>query len=229
MKRFTLALIALCLAFGAGAQELKVGTIQGTAMYGPLFVKVLKDAGFDAAIVTFNEQPELIAALAKREIDGAFFLAQPIIAQINGAIMVSARLHQTDFCAVTTDPSIKINSPADLKNYTVGIVTGNMAHEAIARGVQTVASASDMEQFKRLAAGDFQVALSVDKLAQIMSKAAGLESFYVGDRPLLRTPTFFALSGSQAANKTIIENVFIQWQKDGKWEAEISEIDQAAR
>ena len=143
--------------------------------------------------------------------------------------MIAARLHQTDFYAVTTDPSIKINNPGDLRKYKVGTVKDNMAHVAITRGMQTTICASDPEEFARLKAGAFQVGITVDKLAPIMAKITGLETYYLSERPLLSSPTFLALSASQGANKGKVEAAFRQWQASGKWDAELSKIDQAGR
>ena len=228
MKRLILCIAAVCMCAGLTAENLKIGTIRGTAMFAPPVLKVFGESGLPATLVPFNEQGDLIQALAKGEIDGAFFLAQPIIAQIPGAIMIAARLHQTDFYAISTDPSIKINNPGDLRKYSVGIVKDNMAHIAITRGVKTTECATDPEEFAKLKAGAFQVGITVDKLAPIMAKAVGLQSYYLSERPLLRTPTFLALSGSQAANKAKLEAAFREWQTSGKWEAEMSKVEGSA-
>ncbi|MBN1646884.1 MAG: transporter substrate-binding domain-containing protein [Spirochaetales bacterium] len=229
MKRLAVFILLVCLAVSIGAQELKIGTIKGTAFYAPAFVKALKQAGIDVKIAAFDDQPSLIAALAKQEIGAAFFLAQPIIAQINGAVMVPVRLHQTNFCAVTTDPSIKINSPLDLRKHTVGIVEGNMAHTAVTRGINANVSASDMEQFRRLKAGDFEVAVAVDMLVPVMAKLTGIKKYFIGERPLLSTPTFLALAASKAALKNKIETVLKEWQDNGKWETELQQAEKNTR
>lgn len=224
MKRLTVVLAALSMAAAIGAQELKIGTIDGMSAYGQLVATVLKDAGFDAKIAIY-QQPELYQALGKGEIDGAFFLAQPIIAQIKGSTMVSVRLLQTNFCAVTLDPAIKIANPGDLRKYTVGIVKDNSGHAAITRGLTPVEAASDIEQFKMLASGKIQVAVAVDKLIPPMCKAAGIKDYYIQPTPLLRTPTFFALSSKQSSSKGKIEEAFKKWQDSGQWEAEVAKIE----
>ena len=224
MKRLVLFLVILCLSVGIGAEEMKIGTIQPTAVFGPLFVKVLKDAGIDATIVAYNAQPELYAALAKNEIDGAFFIAQPIIARIPGAVMVSARISQTDFYGVSLDPSIKANNPGELRKYSVGIVKDNEAHVAITRGIKAIETQNDRELFAGLGAGNYQMIISVDKLVPIMSRATGIGQCYMGDRPLLRTPTFLALSASNADKKDKLEGVFGQWLRTGKWGSEMGKL-----
>lgn len=191
-----------------------------------LVTTVIKEAGFDTKITVYDQQPQLIEAFAKGEIDGAFFLAQPLIQQIKGAFMISARLANSDFCAVTTDPNIKIANPGDLRKYTVGIVKGHPAHTSITRGMKVIEAANEAEQFKMLADGKFQAAVSVVDLIVSMTKAAGITTYATQMPPLLRTPTFIALSASQKSKKDAMEVAFKKWIDNGKWEAETAKLKQ---
>jgi hypothetical protein len=224
MKRSAAILIGLFIVSIIGAQELKIGTIEGMAGYGPLVVKVLKEAGFDAKISTYPIQGDLVRELAKGGIDGAFFLAQPIIAQAKGAVRVPVRIGESNFCAVATDPSVKVANPGDLRKYKVAIVKGHPAHAAITRGLTLTGAASDEEQFKLLADGSVQVVIAVDDLIPIMCKAVGIKQYYVQNPPLLRTPTFLALSAAQAGIEPKVEAAFKKWIDNGQWEAEMTKI-----
>jgi hypothetical protein len=225
MKRVA-ALVSVILAVAsAGAQELKVGTIEGMASFSPLIAKVLKDAGYNMKVVTYPQQGALLQELAKGAVDGAFFLAQPLIASVK-AVRVPIRIGQTDFYAVATDPNVKVANSGDLRKYTVGIVKDNPAHDAITRGMTVTATASDVEQFKMLAAGSFQVAISIPQMIPIMCKLAGIKDFYIQKPPLLMTPTFFALSAPQAGIEPKVEAAFKKWVDSGQWEKQASVISQ---
>lgn len=226
MKRSFTALMLLVLSAVLWAQQLHLGTIKGMHMYNALVTTVIKEAGFDTKITVYDQQPQLMEAFAKGEVDGAFFLAQPLIQQIKGAFMISARLANSDFCAVTTDPNIKIANPGDLRKYTVGIVKGHPAHTAITRGMKVVEAANEAEQFKMLAEGKFQAAVSVIDLIVPMTKAAGITTYVAQMPPLLRTPTFIALSASQTSKKDALEAAFKKWIDNGQWEAETVKLKQ---
>ncbi len=224
MKRFCVFLLCVLLSAFLGAQQLNLGTIKGMHMYNDLVAKVIKEAGFDTKITVYDQQPQLMEAYAKGQIDGAFFLAQPLIQQVKGAFMISARLSSSDFCAVTTDSTIKITNPGDLKKYTVGIVKGHPGHTAITRGLTVVEAANEAEQFKMLAEGKFQVAISVVDLIVPMAKASGIASYVTHMPPLLRTPTFLSLSSAHTAKKDAIEAAFKKWIDNGQWEAETAKL-----
>jgi hypothetical protein len=95
--------MGLLCAAALGAQELRIGTIEGMAAYGPLVAK--------------------------------------------GAVMVPARIASTDFCAVATDPGVKVANPNDLRKYNVGIVKDHPGHVAITRGMTVTETAGDAEEF----------------------------------------------------------------------------------
>jgi hypothetical protein len=225
MKRYATLLSIMIAMASAGAQELRVGTIEGMASFSPLMAKVLKEAGFDIKIVTFPQQGSLLQDLAKGAVDGAFFLAQPVIAQVN-AVRVPIRIGQTDFCAVATDPAIKVAGSGDLRKYTVGIVKDNPGHAAVTRGMTVTIADSDAEEFKMLGAGRFQVAVSIPQMVPIMARLAGIKSYYVQKPPLLSTPTFFALSAARAGIEPKVEAAFKKWVDSGQWEKEASSIAQ---
>jgi ABC-type amino acid transport substrate-binding protein len=228
MKRMAVILTGLLITATLGAQELTIGTIEGTANYGPLIMRVLKETGINAKIVTYRRQDDLYPALARGTVDGAFFLAEPIIAQLNGAVTVPVRLHQTNFCAVTLDPKVKVTTPGDLRRYTVGVVKGQMAHDALTRGMPTVSAVSDMEQFKMLAAGRFQIALAVEMAVPFHCAAAGIKTYYIQQPPLLMSPTFLALSKKQAGLTDKVTAVFKQWLENGRWNEALAAVDAEA-
>lgn len=220
MKRIATLAAIVTLGAAVGAQQLVLGTIKGMDASGSALIGALKEAGVEARIKTFDKQPDLLEALGKGAVDAAFFLAQPVIEQVKGAVMIPVRLAYTDICAVTTDPEIKIASPGDLRKYTVGVVKGHVGHAAVTREMAVIEAASEMEQLKMLAAGRFQVAVSVSDLVQAMSKPAGLKTYYIQHPPLVRTPTFLALSSSRAALKDRIQEVLKKKVESGQWERE---------
>jgi ABC-type amino acid transport substrate-binding protein len=217
MRRGSAILAGICIMTGMAAQELRIGTIAGTAPYAPIIVDVLKDAGYGATVVIYPQPADLYPEVAKGNVDGAFFLAQPVIAQLGGAVMVPVRIAQTDFCAVSIDPNVKVAGPADLRKYSVGIVKDQAAHAAITRGMKTVTAANDAEQFRMLADGRIQVAISVDMAIPSYCAAAGITEYYIQKPPLLMSPTFFALSRKQGKLEKPIAAAFKQWLENGKW------------
>jgi hypothetical protein len=230
MRRIAAVLVgALMGAACLGAEELKIGTIEGMAAYGPLMIKALKDAGYDAKVTAYAQQADLLQDLAKGRIDGAFFLAQPVIAQVKGAVMVPVRIAFTDFCAVATDPGVKVANPSDLRKYSVGIVKGQPGHAAITRGMTVTEASSDAEEFKMLAAGRFQVAIAVSDLVPIMCKMAGIKTYYIQSPPLLRTPTFLALSAARSGIEPKIEAALKKWVDGGQWDKESAAVAEQAR
>ncbi len=226
MKRCCIAVVLLVLSTFLWAQQIRLGTIKGMHMYNALVTTVIKEAGFDTTITVYEQQPMLMEAFSKGEIDGAFFIAQPLIQQVKGAFMISARLANSDFCAVTIDPDIKIANPGDLRKYSVGIVKGHPGHTAVTRGMKVIEAANEVEQFKMLAEGKFQAAVSVIDLIVPMTKAAGITTYVTQMPPLLRTPTFIALSASQTSKKDALEAAFKKWIDNGKWEAETTKLKQ---
>jgi hypothetical protein len=224
MKRIAALLIGIMCIAAAGAQELKIGTIEGMANFSPLIAKVLKESGYNVKVVTFPQQGALLQELAKGSVDGAFFLAEPVIAQVK-AIRVPVRIGETDFCAVAVDSSIKISTPGDLRKYSVGIVKGNAGHEAITRGMTVTAVDSDVEQFKGLAVKRYQVVISIPQMIPVMCKVAGIKEYYIQKPPVLKTPTFFALSASQFANEPKVEAAFKKWVESGQWEKEAEALN----
>jgi hypothetical protein len=224
MKRIVTLLLCLSLLSLLGAQELKIGTIEGTGNFSPLLVQAFKEAGFDAAITTFREQGLLIQALAKGEVDGAFFLAQPVINEVKSAVIVPVRLSVTNFSAVATDPAVKIGGPGDLRKYKVAIVKGHTGHQAITRGMKPIEAENDVEQFKLLASGSVQAVVAVNEIVPIMAKATGIKEYIIQNPPLMKTPTFLALSRSQSGIKPKIEAVLKDWIDSGKWEKEVAKL-----
>ncbi len=220
MKRIAILCLAAFLAASLSAQQLTLGSMKGEEAYGPALIGAFKEAGFDAKIKAFDQQPDLVQALAKGSVDAAFFLAQPIIEQAKGSVMIPVRLAFADICAVTTDPGIKISGPGDLRKYTVGVVKGHVGHAAVTRGMAVVEAANEMEELKMLAAGRFQVAISISDLVPIMSRPAGLTKYYIQTPPLLRTPTFLALSASRASLKDKILEILKKRVESGQWERE---------
>ncbi len=226
MKRITVFLVAILLGASISAQQLTLGTMKGMDAYGPALIGALSEAGLDARIKAFDQQPGLLQALGSGSVDAAFFLAQPIIDQVKGAVMVPVRLGYTDICAVTTSAAITITSPADLRKYTVGVVKGHVGHAAVTGGMQVIEAANEMEELKMLAAGRFQVAISISELVPILSKPAGLKTYVIQTPPLLRTPTFLALSAARAGLKDKIQGVLDKKVQSGQWETETAKLRQ---
>jgi len=205
MRKGIGVLLASALAAFACAQQMRVATMEATAFYGDAMKGALKEAGIDAAIVVMSQE-DMIAGLAKGTIDGAFFLAEPLIVQAKGAVKVPVQLAFTDFCAVTLDPSVKIANPGDLRKYSVGVTKGNVAHGAVTRGMKTVEAENDLELFKLLASGKAQAIISVDKAAPGLAKAAGLAAYTLQTPPLLRSPPFLALSKASEGKQGAIDS-----------------------
>lgn len=221
MKRIFFVLFVLIAVIGLHAEELTVGTIRGMMIYSPAVVNVLKANGYETSVKPFETQDELIASMMRGDIDGAFFLAQPVIAQIKGSVMIPVRLMYSDFCAVCTDSSVSVSNPGDLRKYSVGIVKGHPGHIAVTRGMTTVQAGNDVEQFKQLSQGNFQVAIAVRELIPVMTKVAGIQKYYVQQPPLMRTPTFFVLGSGKANQKKEIESAFREALENGSWERDI--------
>ena len=222
MKRVFFVLFVLIAVIGLHAEKLTVGTIKGMMVYSPAVVKVLNSRGYDTSVRPFDTQEELIASMVQGNIDGAFFLAQPVAAHIKGSVMIPVRLMYSDFCAVCTDSSISVSNHGDLRKYSVGIVKGHPGHIAVTRGIKAVQTENDVEQFKRLAKGDFQVAVVVRELIPVMAKVAGIKEYYIQQPPLMRTPTFFILGSGKADQKKEIESAFKEALESGAWEKEVN-------
>lgn len=207
------------------AEELTVATFKGNAQFMPAVTSILKGAGYDVVTKIYDEQPEIIAALAKNEVDLTFFLAQPVITGVKGAQFIPARLMNTDFVAVTTDPSVVVKTPADLKKYKVGIVKDQPGHAAATRGVPNIVEApNEVAQFKMLAAGDVQVVVSVRDLVMPMSQASGLKGAIICEPPVMKNPTFIAVSAKAAGKKADLDALFQKALTDGTWGKELGKI-----
>lgn len=214
----------LVLSVAVFAKPLTVASFKGNAQFMPAVVSILQNAGYEVKSIVYDEQPQLIAALTKSEVDVAFFLAQPIIAQAKGQF-VSARLMNTDFCAVTTDPSIVIKSSADLKKYKVCVMKGQPGQNAAVRGVPNILEVpNELAQFKALKAGEAQVVISVRDLIVPMSRQAGLTNPIVCEPPVMKNPTFLALSSSAADKKAELDALFQKALADGTWGKELAKI-----
>ena len=170
-------------------------------------------------------QEELIKAAATGSVDGVF-LAQPVIAQIKGSVMIPARLMNSDFCAISTDSSVTVSNPGDLRKYTVGVVKGHPGHAAVTRGMKVFETQDDMDQFKQLAEGKYQVAIVVQEMVPSMARASGLKTYYIQQPPLMRTPTFFMLGSGKAAHRKPVEAAFKKAMDSGAWEREIAAAGQ---
>jgi hypothetical protein len=224
MKRIIAAMVALCLAMALGAQELKLGTMEGTMRYAPVVAKALKEAGYDVKATGYPTQIALLQALGKGEIDGGFFLPQPVVITVKGAVLVPVKLGESRFDAVTTDPKIKIVSAAELKNYTVGIVKDHSGHLAVTRGLPVTTAASDFDEFKLLSEGKVQVIIVLEEILPILAKAAGLKDYYASI-PLLRTPNFLALTAAKGGEKAKIEAVLKKWTDSKQWDEEMGKLN----
>lgn len=226
MKKLISTLASLVLLAGiAFAEDITVTTFKGNAQFMPAVTAILTKAGYNVKPVVVDEQGELIASVAKNETDLGFFLAQPLITQIKGATFVPARLMSTDFCAVTKDASVVIKNSADLKKYKVGIVKGNAGHAAATRGVTNVVeAASEVEQFKLLKDGKVDVVVSVRDLIVPMSRASGLTDAIVCEPPIMKNPTFIALSAKAADKKNALDELFNAAMKDGSWGKELGKL-----
>lgn len=226
MKKLMSALASLVLLAGmAFAEDLTITTFKGNAQFVPAVTAILTKAGYTVKPVVVDEQSELIAAVAKNETDLGFFLAQPLITGIKDASFVSARVMSTDFCAVTKDPSVVVKNSADLKKYKVGIVKGNAGHAAATRGVSNVVeAANEVEQFKLLQDGKVDVVVSVRDLVVPMSRASGLTGATVCEPPVMKNPTFIAVSAKAAGKKAALDEIFNAALKDGSWGQELGKL-----
>jgi hypothetical protein len=223
MRRILSIMIAAAVA-ALGAQELKLGTMEGTLRYAPVVAKALKEAGFAMKAKGYSTQAALIKALGKGDIDGGFFIPQPVIETVPGAVMVPVKLGESRFDAVTTDSKIKIDSTIDLKDYKVGIVRDHSGHMAVTRGMSVTAAPDDYEQFRLLVDGRVQVIIVLEEIIPILAKPAGLGKYYAS-RPLLNTPNFLALSAKNADASAKIGPVLKQWVESKKWDEEMGKID----
>lgn len=226
MKKIMSIVAAMMVLAGClFAEELTVATFKGNAMYTPAVVKVLKSAGYDVKTVVYDEQPEMIQCLAKNEADVVFFLAQPIITGIKGAQFISARVMNTDFVAVTLDPSVTVKNAADLKKYKVGIVKDQPGQNAAVRGcTDVVYVASEFEQFKLLKNGDVQVVVSVRDLVMPMCNANQIKNQIVFEPPVMKNPTFIAVSAKAAGKKAELDALFQKALNDGSWAKELAAL-----
>lgn len=225
MKKIMSVLGAL-FVFAASifAEPLTIASFKGNAQFVPAVVTILEGAGYEVKPVVFDEQGQLIAALTKNEVDVAFFLAQPIITQAKGQF-ISARLMNTDFCAVTTDPSIVVKTTADLKKYKVCVMKGQPGQNAAVRGVPDIVEVpTELDQFKALKAGDAQVVISVRDLIVPMSRAAGLTDYTVCEPPVMKNPTFLAVSAKAADKKAELDTLFQTALTDGSWGKELAKL-----
>lgn len=215
----------LILTSAVFAEELTVASFKGNAQYMPAVTKVLKSAGYDVKPVVYEEQGQMIASLAKNESDIVFFLAQPIITGVKGAQFVSARLMNTDFVAVATDPSVSVKNVADLKKYKVGVVKDQPGQNAAVRGcTDVVYAASEFEQFKLLKEGQVQVIVSVRDLVGPMCGANQMKNQIVFEPPVMKNPTFIAVSAKAADKKAELDTLFQTALNDGSWAKELAEI-----
>jgi ABC-type nitrate/sulfonate/bicarbonate transport system substrate-binding protein len=226
MKRVVCVVLVVMTTFAVYAEQLTVGTIGGMMRYSPAVVKVLGGAGYEITVRPFDTQEELIKAAATGSVDGAFFLAQPVIAQIKGSVMIPARLMNSDFCAISTDSSVTVSNPGDLRKYTVGVVKGHPGHAAVTRGMKVFETQDDMDQFKQLAEGKYQVAIVVQEMVPSMARASGLKTYYIQQPPLMRTPTFFMLGSGKASHRKPVEDAFKKAMDSGAWEREIAAAGQ---
>jgi hypothetical protein len=224
MKRFTVMAVCLALAAALGAQGLKLGTMEGTMRYAPVMAAALKEAGYDSTAKGYPTQAALLEALGKGEVEAAFFIPQPVIQTVKGAVMVPIKLGESRFDAVTTDPAIKITRTSELKDYKVGIVKDHSGHMAVTRGMAVTTAPSDFDEFKLLVDGKVQVIIVLEEIIPILSKPAGLKNYYASI-PLLRTPNFLALGAAKAGEEAKIEATLKKWVDSKKWEAEMAKLD----
>jgi hypothetical protein len=224
VKRILMILIAAAALNAMGAEELRLGTMEGTMRYAPLMAEALKEAGYSVKAKGYPTQPAILQALAKGEIDGAFFIPQPVIQTVKGAVMVPVKLGESRFDAVTIDPGIKINSSADLKNYKIGIVKDHTGHMAVTRGMDVTAAPGDFEEIKLLTKGKVQAIIMLEEIIPILAKPAGLKKYYASI-PLLRTPNFLTLSAAKGGAAAKIEPVLRKWIDTKKWDGEMAKID----
>jgi hypothetical protein len=224
MKRIAVLAVCLTLVAALGAQELKLGTMDGTMRYAPVIAKMLKDAGYDVKAAGFKDQAALLQALGKGEVDGAFFLPQPVVQTVKGAVLVPIKLGESRFDAVYTDPKIKIANVGDLKNYSVGILKDHSGHMAVTRGLTVTTAPTDMEEFKLLTSGKVQVIIVLEEILPILTKPAGLTNYSVSI-PLLRTPNFLALSAAKGGEEVKIEAAIKKWVDSKKYDEEMAKLD----
>jgi ABC-type amino acid transport substrate-binding protein len=223
MKRFYAFFAVLVVGTSVFAQALKVGTTDSTARFAPLIQKVLREGGIEAEIASLA-QDRLLEDLTAGRIDGAFFLSEPSFSSLAGIVKVPVKLYMIDFVAVTLDPGVKVAKTSDLRKYSVGMIQGNTAQEQITKGMKPIATWNEAAEFKMLAAGRFDVALAARSEVPNLSKAEGIDTYYVQEPALLSTPTYFALSSANAGIQSKLTAVFRKWVDSGKWMEELSRI-----
>ncbi|MCQ2575939.1 MAG: transporter substrate-binding domain-containing protein [Treponema sp.] len=226
MKKVMSIFAAMLLLAGVVvAEDITIATFKGNAQFVPAVTAILSKEGYTVKTTVYEEQGDMIAALAKSETDLCFFLAQPLIAQVKGASFVTARLMNTDFCAVTTNPSVSIKSSADLRKYKTGIVKGHPGHTAAARGVPTIVEAADdISEFKLLANGDVDVIIAVRDLIVPLSRAAGIANPTVCEPPVMKNPTYIGISPKAASKKAALDDIFQKALSDGSWGKELGKL-----
>ena len=189
--------------------------------YSPAVVKVLGEAGYNITIRPFDTQEELIKAAATGSVDGAFSRAAGYSPD-QGLGHDPCPAHEQRFCAISTDSSVTVSNPGDLRKYTVGVVKGHPGYAAVTRGMKVFETQDDMDQFKQLAEGKYQVAIVVQEMVPSMARASGLKTYYIQQPPLMRTPTFFMLGSGKAAHRKPVEAAFKKAMDSGAWEREIA-------
>lgn len=214
---------ALALTVPAAAQNLAVGTTDPIKPFIPLVEKVLKEAGFTVT-ATVLPQARLFSELSGNNLGGGFFISDVVFQSNQALVKVPVPLFKNELVAVSVKPGVTVKTAADLKNYKVGIVRGNATHEAITKGLSPAVTDSDDQQFKMLAAGRFDVAVTSRTLAPTLAKTAGIGSYTIQEPAVLTTLLYFGLSPANAGLADKLTAAFKKWVDSGAWDKEINAV-----
>jgi ABC-type amino acid transport substrate-binding protein len=224
MKKLLFVVLSVLLASGLPAQTLKLVTTDQLKPFQSLVLKVLKEAGVDATVVG-EPQARLMADLGGGAVDGGFFLTTIALEQVPGLVKVGVPLYRNEIVAVAVSPDVKVASTADLAKYKVGIERGNKTHEAVVKNLSNVIPVDNQPtQFKMLAGGRFEVAISARALIPSLVKEAGIAKVYVQEPPVLVQPLFFVLTAKNQALVAKLTAAFKAEVDSGAWAKDLNAV-----
>ena len=157
--------------------------------------------------------------------DGAFFFTDLALEQMPGMVKVPVSLYRNEIVAVAARPGVRVSSRADLSRYSVGIERGNKTHEAVVKGLENVQAAEDQAtQFRMLAVGRFDVAISSRALLGALARQAGIPKLYIQEPPLSVLPLYLAVTRANQAAVPALASAFARAVESGQWAKDLNAV-----
>jgi hypothetical protein len=220
-SRIALSILVAFQAVAASTQALSLCCNPTSSLLKELVLEALAEGGFTASLMVAPSERSL-QLVESGAMDAEFFRTEGAIASSPSLVRVDVPLLLVDYVAVSTDRSVLVRDSSDLPLYTVAVVSGNRAVEAIIGSIPTTKVTDDDALVKMLASDRVKVIITTNLQFPVVKRV--LPAAFMQAPPLVSQPVYFVVNRRRAELIPRLEALFKRWVESGRWQAGIRRI-----